>query len=321
MIFTEENLRYCLLSWDPYEEHTGNSYGGEPLPISGLYNWANALGGVRKYPSCPEELADYNLFHINITARNLLLLSTFLKQKPKGAKLILNIDFAVELWRSAFTHPDFLLDQIDRADYIFSVEPLMAEILGTALKRNVACIPHPVSVEQLILKRKERRLNQIGFALHRYDMNDVVPAFVARQLPAGFQTIALGSTETKRNLLHMYTFMKESCAFEELMELTSSLYAVYETYTIHSYGRYSVECAALGVPCVGPAMVSSIKDCFPDLALQEPNDVNGGARLLNKLIAEPEFYLDVISKATERVQKYSLKESRKRLLTFLNTGA
>ncbi len=319
MVYTEDNLKYCLLAWDFNEEDTGNLHGKENLPITGLYNWANALNGKRQFPQTEEELAQFNLFHINITGRNLMLLSTFLKRMPKDAKLILNVDLAVELWQNVYNYPDLFLDQINRADYIFAVEPLMANILERALKRPVACIPHPCAYEDLKKLRCDDRLNQIGVALHRYDMNMVMPHFVTRQLPENWQTIALGSTESKTNYMHLYTFIQETCGFAELMKLTSELYAAYETYTIHSYGRYSVECATLGVPCVGPKMVSSIAHCFPEIATNNSYDIEGSAALLNKLINDFDFYKEVAHYGMKKAADYSYKSSRELLIDFLNS--
>lgn len=318
MLWTEDNLSYCLLAWDDYDEQRTNRFGEESLPISGLYNWANALDGKRMFPRTEGELAQFNLYHINITARNLYLLNTFLKTKPQEAKLILNVDLACDLWQGAFKYTDHFLDQINKADYIFGVEPFMCDILERALKRKVACLPHPVATDLLKDFRSEERLNQIMFSLHRYDVNFLLPGYVARELPEGWQTIACGSTGMSKNeLMHIYTFIKEQCKFQELMELTSKMYAAYESYTLHSYGRYSAECACLGVPCVGPKTVGSMKQCFPDL-LMDVNDVGKGIELLTKLINDKDFWTHCALEGVDRSEYYSYVNCKKRLLNFLN---
>ena len=318
MLWTEENLSYCLLAWDDYDQERCNRYGKEELPISGLYNWANALNGKRMFPRTEGELAQFNLFHINITARNLYLLDTFLKYKPSNAKLILNVDMAVELWHGAFKYTDHFLNQIDKADYIFGVEPFMCETLETVLKRKIACLPHPVATHLLKDFRSEERFNQIMFSLHRYDLNFLLPDFIIRQLPEGWQTIACGSTGMSKNeIMHIYTFIKEQCKFQELMETTSKMYAAYESYTIHSYGRYSAECACLGVPCVGSKSVGSIKQCFPELQT-DINDLNKASKLLNQLINDKDFWAHCALEGVDRSEYYSYANSKKRLLEFLN---
>jgi len=322
MIYTEDTIKYCLLSWDFYESNNANNYGNESLPISGLYNWANVFGGKRMYPQTPEDFSNSNIFHINITERNLQLLTTFIKKKNEfnpEAKILLNVDFSIELWKNCFNYPDLFLEQLNKADYIFAVEPLMGEILSDALQRNVPEIPHPVDIEGLKQYRNNERLNQIGYALHRYDMNYMLSDYIIKQIDNSFQSIAVGSTQnTKANMMHIYDFIKESCPFKELIKLTSQLYAVYETYTIHSYGRYTVECAALGIPCVGSKAVSSIKRCFPDLAI-DTNDITKAAMLLNLLINDKGFYFDTAIKGTEKAEQYSFENSKKEMLKFLNS--
>lgn len=317
-MWTEENLRYCLLAWDDYDSQRCNSFGSEDLPISGLYNWANALNGKRMFPRTEGELAQFNLYHINVTERNLYLLNTFLKKKPINSKLLLNVDLAVELWQNSYKYPDHLLDQINKADYIFGVEPFMCDILERALQRKVACLPHPVAIEKLKEHRQGERLNQIMFSIHRYDINWLLSDFIIKQLPDAWQTIACGSTGAAKNeLMHVFTFIQEQCKFEELMKVTAVMYAAYETFSIHSYGRYSAECACLGVPCVGSKIIGSMKQCFPDLCT-DTNDVKEAGRLLNKLIDDKDFWEHCALKGTDRAEYYSYENSKKRLIEFLN---
>ena len=315
-----DDIEYCLLAFDHSEEHQDNSFGDGQLPISGLYNWSNVLKGKRMFPRTEEDYNKFNLFHINITSKNLFLLSTFLKHKPDNAKLLLNVDFSVELWNQNFLYPDVFLEQIDKADYIFAVEPLMSQILSDALHRYIPCIPHPIDTIGIKNFRTNNRSNQIGVSLHRYDNNFLLPYFAVNNLPNNFQTVLLGSTtSTKENYLHMYDFVLESCKFNKLIKTISSLYAMYETYTIHSYGRLSAECAVLGIPCVGSSSVDSIKTCFPDLSTNT-NDIRLQKHLLYKLINDSDFYSEVATKAIELSNRYSYKNCKKLLLELLNNA-
>jgi len=319
-LFDNENIKYCLLAFDHNEEKDDNDHGGRQLPISGLYNWANIFNGKRMFPRTPEEFDQFNLFHINITSKNLFLLSTFLKKKPSSAKLLLNIDFSVELWNQNFAYPDILLEQIDKADYIFAVEPLMAEILSDALRRHVPCIPHPIDTEGLKTFQTNSRLNQIGVSLHRYDNNFLLPYFAIKDFAPEYQSLLLGSTtSSKQNFLHMYDFILENCSFEKLINTINKLYIVYESYTIHSYGRLSAECAVLGIPCVGAECVSSIKKCFPDLATKT-NDIVKQKSIINYLIHDKEFYSEVAIKALKLSEYYSYNNCKSLLMGLLNNA-
>ena len=320
MVFNDENIKYCLLSWDFYEEAEDNAYGNQKIPISGLFNWANALNGARTFPRSEQDLAQFNLYHINITSRNLFLLETFLKQKPREAKLLLNVDYAVEMWSQSFpVYPDLFFSLIDKADYIFAVEPLQSEILSTELRRNVPVIPHPVATHLLKNMRSPERDNQIGISLHRYDTSNLYPAaLVARRLPKHFQTVAVGSTSSKATLLHLFDFIKETTPFEEFIKTINRFYAVFESYSMHSYGRFTAECAALGIPCVGATCVHSLNECFPDLTYFDTNSIERPAEHLNDLINDQAFYSEMVNKSIELSENFSYKTCKEKLFKLLN---
>jgi len=321
MLFTEQNIKYCLLCFDPYEEQEGNTYGESDLPISGLFNWAKVFNGNRAFPSCRAEYDQYNLIHVNVTTRNLFLIEQIVKAKPKEAKLLLNIDFSIDMWKNSLPlYPELILSLINKADYIFAVEPEMASVLSLSLERRVPCIPHPVATHLLSKYRALERINQIGFSIHRYDDNVLIPAFLARLLERNdFQTIVLGGIHSsKANIQHLFSFFKESCPFEELIKTIAPLYALYETYTIHSYGRLTAECACLGVPVVGGKYVYSIDKCFPDLALEKPNDFAGALSLFDKLRLDKDFYAYVAQKAVDNSEFFSFENCKHLMLDFLN---
>ena len=321
MVYTSDNIKYCLLCFDPYEEQEGNSFGDTDLPLSGLFNWARVFNGKRSFPNCAEDYEQYNLIHINITTRNLFLLDQFLKLKPSYAKLLLNIDFSIDMWKNSLPlYPELILSLIDKADYIFSVEPESANLLSLSLQRPVPCIPHPVATHLISKYRQSERLNQVGFSIHRYDDNVLIPAFLARLLHSySLQSIVLGAVHgSKSNIQHLFSFFKESCVFEELIKTISSLFALYESYTIHSYGRLTAECACLGVPVVGGKYVYSIAKCFPDCALEKPNDFTNAHSLLVKLYHDTDFYTHVSQNAIVLSEYFSFENCKNLMLGFLN---
>ena len=322
MFYDERNIKYCLLCFDPYEEQEGNSYGENPLPLSGLFNWANIFKGKRAYPSCKADYEEFNLIHVNVTTRNLFLIPEILKSKSSDCKLLLNIDFSIDMWKNSLPlYPELILSLIDKADYIFAVEPEMANLLSLSLgNRHVACIPHPVATHLIENYRVPERINQIGFSIHRYDDNVLIPAFLARLLHTfDFQSIVLGGVHaSKANIQHLFTFYKETCPFEELIQTLAPLFALYETYTIHSYGRLTAECACLGIPVIGGKYVYSIAKCFPDLALDKPNDFTNALSLFSKLSNDAQFYKYVSQKAIDLSKYFSFANCKKLMLDFLN---
>jgi len=321
MVFTEENIKYCLLTFDKQMKDHIEGFAKEKMCISGLYQWAQLFKGDYNFPIFPLDTEEYNVIHVNITPRNIPLLDQLLPMVNRNkTKILFNVDHAVDLWSTAFPYPHQLLRSLEEGDYIFGVEPLMCSILSEALQRKVACIPHPVDIKKLSEMASHDRGQRIGISIHRYMENYVLPWFVTKNLPAGWITSAIGANVPgfQPRVQHLYPEVQPYSQFEELMKWVSKLYAVIESYTLASYGRFTVECAALGVPVIGCEIVASQKKCFPELSTKYFNAPEM-QKLLAILINEPEFYTRVVRKGREECQSYSLENSRKKMLDFLNS--
>lgn len=176
MTFTPENIKYILLAYSVAESEQFNSAGGEQLPISGLYNWARIFNGARAFPRTKAELEPFNVIHCNLTSFNIHVLDKIVKWIDRSRqKLLINVDYAMELWASNFAAPQTFLRAIDQADFVFAVEPTMADMLSSLLHRPVACIPHPSDIASLKKLRVESRRKAIGFSIHGYDHNFILP--------------------------------------------------------------------------------------------------------------------------------------------------
>jgi len=322
MRYTSENIKYCLLTFDkPTQQHI-TSHTDENLCISGLYHWANIFKGDFSFPIWPEDTEKYNLIHVNVTPRNIPLLDQVLPMIDRNkTKILFNVDHSIHLWMSTFQYPQQLLAALDKADFIFGVEPAMCEVLSDALKRNVPCIPHPVDVEQIAKRRQHERSQRIGVSIHRYFGNSVLPWYAVNDLPKGWVTTAIGADKLdfKPKVHHMYPEVQPYLKFEVLIEWLAEIYAVVESYFIASYGRLTAECAALAVPVVGSDIVGSQARCFPLTSVTHFNPAKM-KKILHRLINDTDFYTEVVRTGLKEAEFYSLENSKQRMLDFLNTG-
>lgn len=72
-------------------------------------------------------------------------------------------------------------------------------------------------------------------------------------------------------------------------------------------GTFHLNCAYLGIPCIGNINTNTQKLCFPDLSI-ESDDIKKGKKLLKKLRRDEEFYLYCNNKAKKRYTKYFSEE-------------
>jgi hypothetical protein len=325
MKFTEVNIKYCLLAFSSWESPHSDEYAKQNIPLSGLFNWSVAFGGKRFFPRSVADTEQFNVVHVNITANNLLLIPSLLKIIDRSkTKLLFNVDYALEMWYPHFKFPPLFIEMLDKADYIFSVEEEMAETLSLILKRRVACIPHPCDVSKIKSLTTTERWPVIGAMLHSYDSNQLLPALSINSVldsrrPA-WRSTALGGVAADKEVGHLYdNFLPHNPNFSEFITYLSQLYAMVESYMIHSYGRTTIECAALGVPVIGSSVVSSQRRCFPDLCT-ETAQVKKTAEYLEQLIVDSTFWSSCAHKAVEQSEYYSFKNCKSMMLEFLNSG-
>jgi len=325
MKFTKENIRYCLLAFAGWEKTESDHYVSEDIPLSGLFNWSLALNGIRAFPRTREDAAKYNLVHVNITQNNLNMLPQLDELLDRSqTKVIYNIDYAIEMWYPSFRFPALFLREMDKADYIFAVEEQMADLLSQLLKRPVAHMPHPCSVNKLMALQKTgegARRSEIGVSIHSYEQNFLLPALAFRL--AGLEKTKwllslIGDAGQNAGLVaHLYPNILGQIKYGDLMRHLAETYAVLESYTLRSYGRLTIDCAALAVPVVGSRCVDSQRFLFPDLCT-ENNEITKQAELLRELINNPVFWSHCVEGALDKIRFYSFESCADRMIEFLN---
>jgi len=84
--------------------------------------------------------------------------------------------------------------------------------------------------------------------------------------------------------------------------LSSFKYAVHLMPTIAA-GTFSLNCAYLGIPCIGNKHLDTQRLCFPELSIDVHNVVKA-KELLTKLIDDKNFYNECSNEAVKRYKEY-----------------
>ncbi|MDP2692245.1 MAG: hypothetical protein Q8O88_01235 [bacterium] len=82
-------------------------------------------------------------------------------------------------------------------------------------------------------------------------------------------------------------------------------------YAIHlmpasAAATFNLNCAALGIPCIGNRLADTQQELFPDLSV-EVTDLTKAKELLTALTEDPNFYAKVVAKALANVKKFDTK--------------
>tara|TARA_Y100000114_G_C11736552_1_gene316497 strand:+ start:258 stop:1202 length:945 start_codon:yes stop_codon:yes gene_type:complete len=86
-----------------------------------------------------------------------------------------------------------------------------------------------------------------------------------------------------------------------MKELSKFKYGV--QFGIGGAGSFNLNCAYLGIPCIGLKELETQNLCFPDLSIGDV-DLRKGKELIHKLKNDPEFYTHCSTTAQENYHKY-----------------
>jgi hypothetical protein len=98
-------------------------------------------------------------------------------------------------------------------------------------------------------------------------------------------------------------------------QLSTFKYAVHLMPTVAA-GTFSLNCAYLGIPCIGNKKLDTQLDCHPSLGV-DVNDVEAARNLARKLKEDKKFYRKCSEEAKENYKKYYSLESWKKNMNFI----
>jgi len=313
----------------------------EKVSRPGMYQWSRAFntgkdtGEIRHINQVAQgDLKNYDIVHANLCGVSAASV-TRIKDAIRGTntKLILNLDYAVEIVQEGFPRPKEMWEALMAADFIFAQEPFQKNFIEFFLKYHcpekrdmhpIPIIPHPCDTEGLkqFCVPNEDRLDQCAVIIHRYREHIMVPAMVTW----GIKSNTWGVGFTQGNMpLGMFTESSPLMEWDRYVyKLAHSTTALDYYLGIHSHSRFVEECACLKIPCVSTAESYMGKLLFPELNHDEM-DMQGIRSDLEKLEKgfeageQSEFYLEQQQKASEAVEQFNWLNSKQHLLDAMRT--
>ena len=288
------------------------------------------MGGAVDAPKVEEAAERYDIIHLNYTTNSLGLVGDLADAcKRNRCKLVVNVDYAVDMWPSNIQHPSLFLRELDKADLVFHVEPRGAELLRMGLKREVPVIPHPIDTDSLIAwaTKAEERAPMLNSVIHRYEMQVSEPWLLGKGLKdaCGREDFTSGvsvcAKEVPEDMVSRFTYMfdwvRPQMQYSRWVQHLALSMIVFDSYNFSSFGRVVGECAALAVPCVGHTNCFAQRVLYPDLVFDR-SDQDGKLNAMLALLNEPEYYKQTCRGAFKRVRKYfGYGPTRKTLLEHL----
>lgn len=89
-----------------------------------------------------------------------------------------------------------------------------------------------------------------------------------------------------------------------------------DLYTVNSIGRFGMDCAGVGVPCVASNKQDSSKLLWP-FTVVDPYDPEPAVAFVSKLLTNKDFYTKCEDVALRNLRHFGFEESRKRMMEVL----
>ena len=291
---------------------------------TGYFCWHRAFGAKpMQHVFARGTLSEYDIILVVISKAELdgMLISEIRKEVGFGndaPKIIACPDYAIQLWQTGYL-PRVLEFELKQADMVFVPCENMIGRLESIAHRKIYVIDHPVDIEGLskIEPSQPNTAVPIVSLVHRYDYNWYDPWLATKDLPwpAGAM---LMTREVALTASPYFEIKFPEMKYDDFLPWMKSRKVMVDSYHfVNAWGRMQVECAVLGVPCVGTSAVKTQKDLWPGLTTA-PADTYSQGRLIYKLMTDEEFRKDQLTFAAQRVNGYGFADRKRHLLKVLN---
>jgi len=285
---------------------------------TGFYQWLQVFDGDIEVFSRVEDFEKYDVVHINMTGGDANLIPEVRKiiGNSSSTKIVACTDYAIELWQQRYGHPFLLRHMTDSADVVIATEYCLASALAALLERKVYRIPHPADLDYL--RKIEKAPKKVaGVMYHRYDDQIYSPYIALKGM--GYTPALLGYIRKESKhwgvISSLFPNIIEYCEYEDIVKHMAKCSFLYEPTTIHTYGRVSVEAAAMGIPCIGSMFSEAQRNLFPKLTSDPYNFTKIRAAI--DLLADEKVKSEILEVAEKGVGFYSrdvCRESFKKTL-------
>lgn len=315
-------LKYCMVVLK--ETHIPRALSKRIEKLTGLYQWLNIFDGeiLSLSNMDPHALEYYDVLHVNLCIGNDKVIPQLKEMLPKGSstKIICNFDYAVEMIPSSFNTPSHTLDNVTKsmrlADMVFCQEPTQQRFFQEWTDKKIHLIPHPCNTKYAKGFHSPQSLKEptIGVMFHRWDKNTLNLSTVTHVDWYDYKVKLLGH-ENKDGRVEYGKFdeVLELDDYPSFLDTLSRCKVLYDGYLFHTYGRVICDAACVGVPVVGSKLIASARLLYPNW-LVDPYGIETNRNKIAALLEDPEIWQEAVDYAYKKVEHYSLKKSRYRMV-------
>lgn len=286
--------------------------------------WATCLIGDHLYSGgffIVSRALNYDFIFIELTDNNLDL-ALKIKRRAKKQKVIGLLEGSPHYLNQLFPPEKQVkfYEVCQNLDAIGTLNPEMNHYFSLFTDKPVffTGVPFPLSFAQphLIPPEKKEKIIELASAL--FNTRAGLSNLMTFKKMKGARGVGSIKSEKEKDLIKKLgvdiEFRKEDMGdwqgfYKNLCRSYLGLHLDYRW----TWGRFSTECAAAGIPCVSTPHSYAQKMLFPKLCVG-PWDSQLAIDLLNELLNNPKFYMETRAYALNKVAELDFEPSRQRML-------
>ena len=294
----------------------------------GMYNWMFVFKGSMKpiWMMEKKDFENYDVIQVNMSPVDQILLKEIRDRLPKSTStlLIANNDFVCETWEDWDQHPLQYLQTQDIADGVFGTEYYQTSML----RDDAFIMPHPHWIHMLKkIGNPDLDLNRfrVGCLYHWWEGSTYIKSLVLEKLRKKFpklETRLYGYFGKKdKNARWLKTMFDKVMPLMQYPDFQRSLMTnrfVFEGGAYSTYGRTTVDTAALRIPAIGTSRIWSMRHCYPEMCC-EPHNANRLVDIMSKVLTDDEWLQKQLDYAYDTCEFFNYDNSRDRYLEMIET--
>jgi len=294
--------------------------------LPGMYNWINVFkGNVAPYKLAKDNLEDYDCVQINMSPVDFpMIMQAARKLKNSSTMLVLNNDYVAEHWGALNINPTEYMEIQKLGDMVFGTEPYQT----SCMIDGAYCLPHPHRVDILKHYRldisDEDKKGKVGALFHWWERQMTLPSILfnklqdrGHKLNTHLYAFNFDACDNKKWAKVLFDHNMQGFRYPTFIKEMMTLQLFVENCGYHTYGRTTVDSAALGVPTIGTNRVFSMRHCFPNMCY-DPVDMKKGVEIAEKVLKGGKWLDEQMSIAYDKSDFFNYDNSRERFMIAYN---
>jgi len=287
----------------------------------GMYNNLRMFDGEIKAYDEIDDFSQYDVVQVNMSPVDQNLIQDIRRRlgPSSNTMLVLNNDYVAETWDGFQMHPRVYEANMRCADMLFSTEPYQVSNMlpGTFV------LPHPHMIKTLKHMKTPETQDVMGLFFHWWEGKTNHAEKVLRWLKESgfnikskvFAYKADRDTDKRWGATYFDDYLP-MMTYPDFIQEVLRCKLCYDFTGYHTYGRNSVDNAALGIPTIGTDRVESMRRCFPNL-ICDPFNIKGTFDIAKRVLTDDKWRQEQIDYAKQASEFYNYKNSKARFLAAL----